>query len=249
MDEGRFTHNPEVAGSNPAPATSFRRSGPFPGRERAFCVSGTVVKRVAATALRPARQRDGGDGVTRDETAWTWWTLPPAISGCRARRYLGAHRSLRVRVGRAGTRVAATGLGQVRRMSAVSAAIRSARCSPCSSSPTTSRKPRCRCGAFCPTRIANVAANAARAAAVARSRTGRQGRRRAPAGSLLTRAGPDPHRHARGAPALSPRRGEPRLRGGAPARSPRAGQRTAAGAARGASSPASTVACRSTGSS
>ena len=28
--------NPEVAGSNPAPATSFRRSRPFPSRERAF---------------------------------------------------------------------------------------------------------------------------------------------------------------------------------------------------------------------
>ena len=87
VDDGRLTHNPEVAGSNPAPATSFRRSRPFPGRERAFCVSGTVVKRVAATALRAARQRDGGDGVTRDETAWTWWTLPPAIAGCLARRY------------------------------------------------------------------------------------------------------------------------------------------------------------------
>ena len=87
VDGGRFTHNPEVAGSNPAPATSFRRSRPFPGGERAFCVSGTVVKRVAATALRAARQRDGGDGVTRDETAWTWWTLPPAISGCLAQRY------------------------------------------------------------------------------------------------------------------------------------------------------------------
>jgi hypothetical protein len=33
----------------------------------------------------PAARR--GDGVTRDETAWTWWTLPPAISGCLARRY------------------------------------------------------------------------------------------------------------------------------------------------------------------
>ena len=86
-DSARLAHNPEVAGSNPAPATSFRRSRPFPSRERAFCVSGTVVKHVAATALRAARQRDGGDGVTRDETAWTWWTLPSAISGCLARRY------------------------------------------------------------------------------------------------------------------------------------------------------------------
>jgi hypothetical protein len=83
----RWAHNPEVAGSNPAPATSFRSSRPFPGRERAFCVSGTVVEGVAATALRAARRRDGGDGVTRDETAWTRWTLPPAISGCLAQRY------------------------------------------------------------------------------------------------------------------------------------------------------------------
>ena len=68
----------------PPPLLVSAGQGPFPGRERAFCVSGTVVKRAAATALRAARQRDGGDGVARDETAWTWWTLPPAISGCLA---------------------------------------------------------------------------------------------------------------------------------------------------------------------
>src|SRR5437763_326758 len=44
----------------------------------------------------------------------------PAIAGCLAQRYSGAYRSLRVRVGRAGTRVAATGLGQVRQMAAAS---------------------------------------------------------------------------------------------------------------------------------
>jgi hypothetical protein len=87
VDAGRLTHNPEVAGSNPAPATSFRRSGPFPGRERAFCVPGTVVKRVVGAGLRAARRRDGGDGVTLDETAWTWWTLPPATAGRLAQRY------------------------------------------------------------------------------------------------------------------------------------------------------------------
>jgi len=27
--------------------------------------------------------------VTRDETAWTWWTLPSAIAGCLARTYRG----------------------------------------------------------------------------------------------------------------------------------------------------------------
>ena len=30
-----------------------------------------------------------GDGARRDETAWTWWTLPPATSGRLARRYQG----------------------------------------------------------------------------------------------------------------------------------------------------------------
>ena len=54
VDAGRLTHNPEVAGSNPAPATSFRRSRPFPNEERAFCVPGAVVKRVVGTALRAA---------------------------------------------------------------------------------------------------------------------------------------------------------------------------------------------------
>jgi hypothetical protein len=87
MDDGRLTHNPEVAGSNPAPATNFRRSRPFPSEERAFCMPGAVVRNVVATGLYAAWQRDGGDGVTRDETAWTWWTLPPVIAGCFAQRY------------------------------------------------------------------------------------------------------------------------------------------------------------------
>src|SRR5512142_2285719 len=91
VDGDRLTHNPEVAGSNPAPAASFRSSGPFPIRERAFCASGAVVKGVVGAGLRAAGRRDGGDGVTRDETAWTWWTLPPAIAGCLAQRY---HRHL-----------------------------------------------------------------------------------------------------------------------------------------------------------
>ncbi len=86
-DARRMSDNPEVTGSNPAPATSFRRSRPFPGEERAFCVSRTVARRVAATGLRAAWRRDGGDGVARNETAWTWWTLPPAIAGCPAQGY------------------------------------------------------------------------------------------------------------------------------------------------------------------
>ena len=86
-DSARLAHNPEVAGSNPAPATNFRSSRPFPSWERAFCVSSTVARRVAEAALRAAWRRDGGDGVARDETAWTWWTLPPAIAGCLAQKY------------------------------------------------------------------------------------------------------------------------------------------------------------------
>ena len=82
-----MSHNPEVAGSNPAPATSFRSSGPFFRQERAFCVPGTVAKRVVKAVLRAARRRDGVDGAARAETAWTWWTLPPATSGRLARRY------------------------------------------------------------------------------------------------------------------------------------------------------------------
>jgi hypothetical protein len=62
---------------------------------------GAVAKRVAETGLRAARRRDGGDGVARDETAWTWWTLPPAIAGCLAQKY---RRRTGVRAGPARTR-------------------------------------------------------------------------------------------------------------------------------------------------
>src|ERR1700759_1057938 len=53
----RWAHNPEVAGSNPAPATKAR--GPFSNRERAFCmrfvhgfVHGRLVKLLPLSALR-----------------------------------------------------------------------------------------------------------------------------------------------------------------------------------------------------
>ena len=82
----RWAHNPEVGGSNPPPATSFRSSGPFPSGERAFCMPGTVVKGVVGAGLHTAWQRDEGDGVTRDETAWTWQTPPPSVAGCLAQR-------------------------------------------------------------------------------------------------------------------------------------------------------------------
>ena len=39
---------------------------------------------VVGAGLRAAWRRDG---MTRDETTWTWWTLPPPISRCLARRY------------------------------------------------------------------------------------------------------------------------------------------------------------------
>jgi riboflavin biosynthesis pyrimidine reductase len=52
VDDGRLTHNPEVAGSNPAPATSFRSSRPSSSRERAFCVTGNVTKRGSGAVRR-----------------------------------------------------------------------------------------------------------------------------------------------------------------------------------------------------
>jgi hypothetical protein len=91
-DVRRGAHNPEVAGSNPAPATNFRRSRPFPRRERAFAFLDAVAERVAATGFRPTWRRDGRDGAARDETAWTWWTLPPAIAGVPSPEVSSAHR-------------------------------------------------------------------------------------------------------------------------------------------------------------
>src|SRR5215472_16096693 len=47
----------------PPPLLVTAGQGPFPTWERAFCMPGTVARRVAETGLRAARQRDGGDGV------------------------------------------------------------------------------------------------------------------------------------------------------------------------------------------
>jgi hypothetical protein len=44
-------------------------------------VPSTVVKGVEEQGSAPGR-RDGGDGVTRDETGWTWWTPPLATARC-----------------------------------------------------------------------------------------------------------------------------------------------------------------------
>ena len=48
-----MAHNPEVAGSNPAPATKAR--GPFSNRERAFCM--WFVNRFCKRRARPRRAR------------------------------------------------------------------------------------------------------------------------------------------------------------------------------------------------
>ena len=56
--------------------------------------------------------------MTRDETTWTWWTLPPAISGCFAQGYRRGRRPLLVRAAPVRTRIAVTGLRQARRISA-----------------------------------------------------------------------------------------------------------------------------------
>jgi hypothetical protein len=52
-----MAHNPEVAGSNPAPATKAR--GPFSNRERAFCMrsaNGYVNVGLAQAAPRSLRR-------------------------------------------------------------------------------------------------------------------------------------------------------------------------------------------------
>jgi hypothetical protein len=70
-------------------------------------VPGAVAKRVVKGALRAAWKRDGGDGAARAETARTWWTLPLRSLGAWPRGTTGIHRSVPVRAGLTGTRVAA----------------------------------------------------------------------------------------------------------------------------------------------
>src|SRR5690349_21140107 len=83
VDGGRFTHNPEVAGSNPAPATNFRRSRPFSYQGEGLLRAGHCSKTCSTTGPGAARRRDE---MTRDETTWTRWTLPPATVGRLAQR-------------------------------------------------------------------------------------------------------------------------------------------------------------------
>ena len=78
---------------------------------------GAVVKRVVGTGLCAARQRDRGDAVTRDETAWTWWTLPPRSLGAWPRSIVGAPASALARLERAltlGMRLAGASAAPVR---------------------------------------------------------------------------------------------------------------------------------------
>ena len=66
VDGDRLTHNPEVAGSNPAPATSFRRSRPFPSRERALrfgCCSKTCGTTGAWCSAKVRQDGTGCDNV------------------------------------------------------------------------------------------------------------------------------------------------------------------------------------------
>jgi hypothetical protein len=151
VDDGRLTHNPEVAGSNPAPATSFRRSRPFPIRERAFCASRTVVKVVVGAGLRAVWQCDAGDGVTRDEKSWTCWTPLSALAGCLAQRYrtcipVSSHSCWTSR------NMRRPGSGQGRQRLVVASGCQEREIRPCSGPMTASRTPRCRCGCvFLPT--------------------------------------------------------------------------------------------------
>ena len=106
-----MSHNPEVAGSNPAPATNFRRSRPFPdggeGLLRAGRCSKTCSRNNAACRLAARRGRRGDTGMRQ-----------PGRGGRCRRRSLGAsprgpigtYQSLPVRTGLARARVAAAEL-------------------------------------------------------------------------------------------------------------------------------------------
>jgi hypothetical protein len=63
----RWAHNPEVAGSNPAPATKAR--GPFSNRERAFCM--WFVNGFVNVALVQAASLESPSAVA----PWSWLRL------------------------------------------------------------------------------------------------------------------------------------------------------------------------------
>jgi len=77
-----ITQRSQVQILPPLPISAGQR--PFSDGERAFCAPGAVVKGVVRAGLRAAWRQDG---MTRDKTTRTWWTLPRPISGCLAQRY------------------------------------------------------------------------------------------------------------------------------------------------------------------
>jgi hypothetical protein len=76
--------------------------------------------------------------MVRDETAWTWWTFPPAISGRLAQRYrkcipVSSHSSWTTRTMRN------PGLGQGRQRLVVASGCQEREIRPCSSPMTATR--------------------------------------------------------------------------------------------------------------
>ena len=88
VDGDRFTHNPEVAASNPAPATNFRRSRPFSYQGEGLLRAGHCSKTCSRSSAPRGLAARRGRRVTRDETTWTRWTLPPVTSGRLAQRWV-----------------------------------------------------------------------------------------------------------------------------------------------------------------
>jgi hypothetical protein len=76
--------------------------------------------------------------MARDETTWTWWTLPPAIAGCVAQRYrecipVSSHSFWTAR------NMRNIGLGQGRQRLVVASGCQEREIRPCSSPMTASR--------------------------------------------------------------------------------------------------------------
>jgi len=98
----RSAHNPEVAGSNPAPATKSagQRPLPIPGESFLLCV--VHMKPNTRLFFRPT----GWLWLKRDvliESARGSGDVPVDVVGCLAQRYASASRSLPTRAGLAGT--------------------------------------------------------------------------------------------------------------------------------------------------
>jgi hypothetical protein len=87
------------AANSSSPATSLRRSRPFPSGERVFCASGTVVKRLLEPRSVPPGSETGRHG--RDSLDVV--DAAPAISGCLAQRYRKCIPVSSIRAGLAGT--------------------------------------------------------------------------------------------------------------------------------------------------